>query len=644
MGITDRKDSTKVSWKNRIVGIIASISVEPVMLLDGLAYSNMVVLVENLQIDKICNINLNYTAEICANVSNYPDVRKAQQQEVSIFSMYNAIIMSILPLFFILFMGAWSDKYGRKVPLCAAMIGHCMYSAGYLLNSWVWHWPVEYLLVVGLLESLGGGAVSFLTAANSYISDVTSEGSRTSRIGLANSIWFLGGPIGTFMGTYIYKAGGYQVLFGTSLVMHIIATLYIIFLLPESHGPFSNKKQLAKIRQPKPTLKLRDSIVKVYGLSRKKKNPLGNTKSEVQRSLDSITVKKMVADFFNPQRFIDSFKCTLKKREGNVRVYILLLILANLLRKIGRGAYMYLFTRTVLDWGPADYGVWVTFKNIVATMGSLIAVPVLSAGLKVSDSVLAMVGAFSAVLDYILYGLVSTSTVFLIWLAPVAALLVNSGAIAIRALLSKFVAPDELGKVSAVFGALDGVMPMVSFSLYTAVYHSSVAVFPGAQFFFGAAVNGLMALTFIIIIVTDHNKQYNVETAKPKPPKGPVVEKNLVIRSDSKWLYDEENNYKLRIATILLSAVNFSIEVPLMERTLSNRSQRASDAAGLGQEEPPMDTICEESSSRESSQKREVVKGVEGLPGGAPTAATNGVHISKSTGTDNPAYVDDETD
>ena len=310
------------------------------MLLDGLAYANMVVLVENLQIDKICNVNLNYTMEVCTNISQFPDLRKEQQKEVSIFSMYNAIIMSILPLFFILFMGAWSDKYGRKVPLAAAMLGHTMYSAGYLLNSWIWHWPVEYLLVVGLLESLGGGAVSFLTAANSYISDVTTEESRTSRIGMANSIWFLGGPIGTLIGTYIYKAGGYQVLFGTSLCMHIIALLYIIFLLPESHGPFADKKRLNKILAPKPTLKLRDSIVRVYGLSRKKKNPLGNTKSEVQRNLEKITVKKMILDFFNPQRFIDSFRSTLRKREGNVRIYILLLILANLFRKIGRGKIM----------------------------------------------------------------------------------------------------------------------------------------------------------------------------------------------------------------------------------------------------------------------------------------------------------------
>ena len=359
------------SWKESIIHGIASISVEPVMLLDGLAYSNMVVLAENLQIDKVCHINLNFSSEVCQNISQYPELRKEQQQAVSIFSMNNAIIMSILPLFFILFMGAWSDKYGRKIPLLASMLGHCLYSGGYLLNSWVWHWPVEYLLVVGFMDSLGGGAVSFLTAANSYISDVTSEEVRTSRVGLANSIWFLGGPMGTLMGTYIYKAGGYQVLFGTSLAMHIIATLYIIFLLPESHGPFADKKKLNKVLNPKPTLKLRDSIIRVYGLSRKKKNPLGNTKSEVQRSLDQITWKVMIRDFFNPQRFIDSFASTFKKREGNVRAYILLLILANLLRKIGRGKIIWnikIVHATKFEQKKMNKIIWVVWDHI----GSLI--------------------------------------------------------------------------------------------------------------------------------------------------------------------------------------------------------------------------------------------------------------------------------
>ena len=30
---------------------------------------------------------------------------------------------------------------------------------------------------------------------------------------------------------------------------------------------------------------------------------------------------------------------------------------------------MYLFTRKVLDWRETDYGLWVTYKNLIAALG-----------------------------------------------------------------------------------------------------------------------------------------------------------------------------------------------------------------------------------------------------------------------------------
>lgn len=52
------------------------------------------------------------------------------------------------------------------------------------------------------------------------------------------------------------------------------------------------------------------------------------------------------------------------------------------------------------------------------------------------------------------------------------------------------------GKVSAVLGALDGMMPMVNSALYTAVYHASVSTFPAAHFFLGASASALMIVFF----------------------------------------------------------------------------------------------------------------------------------------------------
>lgn len=159
-------------------------------------------------------------------------------------------------------------------------------------------------------------------------------------------------------------------------------------------------------------------------------------------------------------------------------------------------------------------------------------------------------------------------------------------------------------------------MPMISFPLYTAVYYSTIEIFPGAQFFFGASANLLMALIFILIMVSDRSANYNVEEAVLPAPEGPVKERSLVMRKDSRWLYDEENNNKIRLATILLSTLNFSIEVPMMEQTWGK----------------PLETIQEEPEEEEAEEEE------------ARRHATNNggpVEGQISASYDNVAYVND---
>lgn len=58
----------------------------------------------------------------------------------------------------------------------------------------------------------------------------------------------------------------------------------------------------------------------------------------------------------------------------------------------------------------------------------------------------------------------------------------------------------------------------------------------------------------------DKGEQYNLETARHKEDLGPVIEKGIVVKKDSDWI-NESPKAKLHIASILLSAINFSIEV-----------------------------------------------------------------------------------
>nr|XP_027228856.1 proton-coupled folate transporter-like [Penaeus vannamei] len=495
----------------RIRGALRNVTVEPLMLLDGVAFSSVHVYMENLQMERVCRVSAGLAADVCGALREHPQASVEVQRRFSVFALYNGVIAAALPLFFILFMGAWSDRYGRKVPLAAVQLGHCLHAAGYLLVALVPSWPPEVLLLVTLLDSLGGGAVSFLTAANAYVGDVSSEEARTSRVGLANSLWFLGGPVGTLMGTYIYSHGGYLYLFGTSLALSALAVTYVIAFLPESHGPFA--------RRPAAQQKELEAGESAEGAAEAR-----------------VTAAQMARDFFSPRRIVDSFRSTLRRREGNARALILVLIFTSLLRRVTRSPYVFAFTRHVLGWEAVDYSLWVTYKNLIATVGSLVAVPLLSGRLGVSDSVLAMVGATSGIVEYSTYGCVSEEQPLLIWIAPAAALLLNSCTIAQRSMLTKFVPSDEVGKVSAVLGALDGLMPMVNSALYTAVYHATVSVFPAAHFFLGASASALMMAFFCIIITSAKSREYDMESAKSADQSGPVINKKFVRRTDSRWL------------------------------------------------------------------------------------------------------------
>ena len=66
-----------------------------------------------------------------------------------------------------------------------------------------------------------------------------------------------------------------------------------------------------------------------------------------------------------------------------------------------------------------------TIKEFPIFPGSLVAVPVLSVQVGLSDNVLALMGAMAAVTDYLLYGLVTSSSRFLTWIGKINIILIE---------------------------------------------------------------------------------------------------------------------------------------------------------------------------------------------------------------------------
>ena len=70
----------------------------------------------------------------------------------------------------------------------------------------------------------------------SYIADITTSESRTSRLSMLYGSLMISFPAANFASIYIYTYGGYLAVFGTSFGLGLLTLLYIIFFITDSRG------------------------------------------------------------------------------------------------------------------------------------------------------------------------------------------------------------------------------------------------------------------------------------------------------------------------------------------------------------------------------------------------------------------------
>lgn len=95
--------------------------------------------------------------------------------------MAKSLIESIIPALCSMFIGPWSDKYGRKPVLMSTFIGSfftytlvaviCFLSSQYEVDPW-------YYILAYIPAALSGGNCALITGVFCYITDVTSEQNR----------------------------------------------------------------------------------------------------------------------------------------------------------------------------------------------------------------------------------------------------------------------------------------------------------------------------------------------------------------------------------------------------------------------------------------------------------------------------------
>jgi MFS family permease len=141
-------------------------------------------------------------------------------------------------------LGRLSDFYGRKPILMLSMVGAII---GYLMLGFA-----QSLWVVALARLLAGFMAGNISAAQAYITDITSEENRARGMGLIGAAFGLGFVIGPALGSYLagddFATANLRLPAVVSAGMAGAALLAIILLLPESLDPAH--KAAARARPP----------------------------------------------------------------------------------------------------------------------------------------------------------------------------------------------------------------------------------------------------------------------------------------------------------------------------------------------------------------------------------------------------------
>ncbi|KDR13825.1 Proton-coupled folate transporter [Zootermopsis nevadensis] len=434
------------------------ITVEPVMFLYMMAFMLTSVIEQSFFVDKACRVNLNFSDTICSNLTNkqYMDYNKQVQVIVSDFHQYNNVATHAIPLVLALFLGAWSDRRGRKLPLLLGLVGKLYYSVMIIVNALQDTWSLEVVLLsASLPSSLTGADLAIFAALFTYVADVTTVQDRTFRVTMLDITYLLTMPTGVALGKYLWSsvAGySYPIMFGINSSLLFVAILYALWQL---------KWRTTESQQPIP--------------------------------------RNYFGDFFDCDHVVQSVKVVVRKRPGNRRVYLVILFIAMALYTFQRDEkpMSYLYTQLQFQWTAETYSDYRTFQNASYVVGTILGIHVMGKLMKMRDTTMVMVGSIAHAVTRVVFAVAQVP-----WLFYVGGTIVALGPIVapvLRSMTSKVVPLSERGKVFAILAAADNAVPLFSGILYTQVYNATISTAPATIFWVTFASQ--MCVFFLILCI-----------------------------------------------------------------------------------------------------------------------------------------------
>ncbi|XP_016927744.2 probable peptidoglycan muropeptide transporter SLC46 [Drosophila suzukii] len=522
--------------------------IEPVVFMLLFSHTLSGTIQRNQVIYQTCTVIFHYNESDCKQL----DVKNASaeinaietelQPYVANLFLSRTLLESIVPAFCGLFIGSWSDHYGRKPLLIVSMIGFsasflmmaaiCELSSYYVVNPW-WY------ILAAVPHSLLGGNCVFSVAAFCFISDITDCKSRPYRMIFMESLFFIGLTSGSLLSSFVYAAVGSAATIGLSGCIVTFATFFIIFFVPESlhyHQNQATKNAIAangekdckekevpitacdlqldrvaidcppnfmdteepekdkKMELPTPAtpaMSFDDDLLAKYV----ERLPQKAAEEELKRKQAEERSKK--AGLFSFVHIRDMISTCFKRRDHHARAIIWLVTLAMFLSIFvfdGVMTVMYLFVREKFHWTVRDYTFFETVSHLVPMIGALIGFLILRKVFRLSVVTLALLAFFSEILNNLAKGFATMP--WHMYLSVTLGVFRSISGPMCRTIVSNIVPPSDLGKIFSIKNVLQSFAPFVAAPLYTLIYKRSLTTYPGL---FNFVSSFLYLLSFVFI-------------------------------------------------------------------------------------------------------------------------------------------------
>ncbi|EDW58817.1 probable peptidoglycan muropeptide transporter SLC46 [Drosophila virilis] len=218
---------------------------EPLILILLFAYNFSSTILKSQIIYQSCTAGFGYPEAVCSllGTKNASNETKRIEAEVQPYAarvfLTIKIVECIVPAFCGLFVGALSDRYGRKPLLLASYLG---YALQYILSACIAYLAMQlnglvspWFYVITIIPlSLLGSSVTYSVAAVCFIGDVSTGKMRSYRMIAYELCIYVGLLLGSFASGYVYEATNAYIIFVISACAILFALFLVAALLPES--------------------------------------------------------------------------------------------------------------------------------------------------------------------------------------------------------------------------------------------------------------------------------------------------------------------------------------------------------------------------------------------------------------------------